>query len=96
MDSVASMELIAILKIGHESSMRGAGRSLRDLLQATRYRELRPGLNEEILLRAIQRDPNLVEEWIAYSEDKRTTGGWALSRWGEEPGVTGMGSTGAV
>jgi len=31
----------------------------------------------------LKADLGLLEEWLAYSEDKRTTGGWYLLRSGE-------------
>jgi hypothetical protein len=73
-------ELLAILRIGHDTSMRGEGLSLRDALTRTRYRELRQEFQESDLLRHLQADASLVDEWLAYSEDKRTEGGWFLLR----------------
>lgn len=82
MSKPAESELRAILAIGHETSSRGSGRSLADLLAATRYRELRSGLSVERLAYEIELSPRLVDEWERYSEDKRTSGGWWLLRKG--------------
>jgi hypothetical protein len=71
-------DLLAILRIGHNTSIRGAGLSLRDALSLTAYRELRPHFGEADLLRQLRNHPALIEEWLVYSEDKRTEGGWYL------------------
>ena len=71
-------QLLRILGIGHDTSMRGAGISLREALTLACYEELRPGFGAQDLLPLIQEHPTLVEEWVAYSEDKRTDGGWYL------------------
>jgi hypothetical protein len=71
-------QLLAILKVGHETSMRGSEISLRDALIRSRYRELRESLDPNALIPLIRDNPTLIAEWIAYSEDKRTDGGWYL------------------
>jgi len=76
-------ELLDILQIGHETSMRGAGSSLRDALRRTRYRERRPSFEAANLRSLLRADPELLEAWFAYSEDKRTKGGWYVLRSGE-------------
>ena len=53
--------------------------SLRDALSLTAYRELRPQFEESDLLPYLREDPALIEEWLLYSDDKRTSGGWYLS-----------------
>ncbi|HSM51306.1 MAG TPA: hypothetical protein VLA75_07900 [Thermoanaerobaculia bacterium] len=82
MSQLAEGKLGAILAIGHETSLRGSGRSLADLLAATRYRELRSDLSVERLALEIELHSRLVDEWERYSEDKRTSGGWWLLRKG--------------
>jgi hypothetical protein len=72
--------LLPILRIGHNTSMRGAGVSLRDALKTTGYTEHRPNFSSADLLPILGRDPSLVEEWMSYSEDKRTDGGWYILR----------------
>jgi hypothetical protein len=54
------------------------GRSLRDLIAETGYRELRPTLSRQDVADHLARHPGLVLEWLRYSEDKRTSGGWYL------------------
>jgi hypothetical protein len=74
---------IEILGIGREVSIRGSGSALRDALIRTRYREHRSSLQEEKLLPLVTAHPTLVGEWLAYSEDKRTSRGWYLLASGE-------------
>jgi hypothetical protein len=79
---LADGELLAILRIGHETSIRGAGISLRDALAEARYAACRPGFTVDDLRSLLAAHPSLVEEWLAYSEDKRTSGGWYVLRSG--------------
>jgi len=74
-----SGDLLAILRIGRDTSTRGAGLSLRDALSLTGYRELRSQFVESDLLEHLREHPELIEEWLVYSADKRTSGGWHLS-----------------
>jgi hypothetical protein len=76
--STDESSLRRILAVGHDTSMRGEGLSLRDALARVRYGELRMSFDQEDLLRLIRTDPNLVLQWIQYSEDKRTDGGWYI------------------
>ena len=71
-------QLMAILRIGHDTSMRGAGISLDAALLKTRYSALRATIEPTDLVPLIQADETLCEEWLAYSQDKRTSGGWYL------------------
>lgn len=52
--------------------------SLRNAVSATGYRELRPLLTRDAIAGFLSRHPGLVREWLRYSEDKRTSGGWYL------------------
>ncbi len=73
-------ELLTILGIGREASMRGSGISLHQSLQQSRYADLRPSFDAEDLVPLIRSHPCFVEDWVAFSEDKRTDGGWYLLR----------------
>ena len=73
-------QILAILRIGHDCSIRGAGISLRDARAKTGYAAARPHLRPSDLVPFIARHPELVQQWIAFSEDKRTDGGWYLTR----------------
>ncbi|HWN10522.1 MAG TPA: hypothetical protein VNO50_14860 [Pyrinomonadaceae bacterium] len=88
-------ELRSILSIAHDWSDRGAGRSLSDLLSSTRYRELRPTLRVEALEQQFEADHHLIEQWVAYSQDKRTRGGWWFQPVGAEWEVGRFGDSGA-
>ncbi len=75
--------LLAILRIAHETSMWGAGPSMCEALRRTQYRRCRASFGPAELRSLLSADPALTEEWFAYSEDKRTNGGWYLLRSGE-------------
>lgn len=75
--------LLSILRIGHDTSMRGAGLSLREALVRTHYATLRSTFDPRDLIPLIKRNPTLIDQWVAYSEDKRTSGGWYLTERGE-------------
>jgi hypothetical protein len=55
-----SSDLLAILRIGHEASMRGAGLSLRDALQRAKYTELRSTFEAGDLIPLLDAHPALV------------------------------------
>ena len=76
-------QLLAILRIGHDTSARGAGISLREALERTQYLAIRGSFGPIDLLALIKGHPALIGEWISYSEDKRTSGGWYLTKQGE-------------
>lgn len=76
-------QLLRILRIGHETSMRGAGISLVEALARAHFKELRAAFGPRDLLPLIKANRALAEEWLAYSEDKRTSGGWYLLKPGE-------------
>jgi hypothetical protein len=75
--------LLKILKIGLNTSTRGAGLSLRDALGRSNYKQLRASFNAEDLRPLIRKNRELIQEWIDYSADKRTDGGWYLTEQGE-------------
>jgi hypothetical protein len=72
-------DLLAILRVGRDTSARGAGLSLRDALTRCRYRDVRPSFGPPDLAPLLRRHPDLVQDWERYSEDKRTSGGWYLA-----------------
>ncbi|MDX1401349.1 MAG: hypothetical protein R3245_05465 [Kiloniellales bacterium] len=76
--SARDQDLLKILRIAKETSFRGRGISLDAALRETNYRKLRPGFAPQDLLPLVLSNPEFVSEWIAYSEDKRTSGGWYL------------------
>jgi hypothetical protein len=85
--------LLPILRIGHNTSARGAGISISEALRVTNYAKRRRDFSSADLLLTIERDPSLIEEWISYSENKRTDGGWYILKDGTvgragKPGTT--------
>src|SRR5580692_8763508 len=75
--------LHAILGIGHATSMRGAGISMREALKVEGYAEHRPRFSATELRPIIADHPELIEQWLSYSKDKRTDGGWYIRRDGK-------------
>jgi hypothetical protein len=75
--------LQGILGIGHATSMRGAGISMHEALKVAGYAEHRPSFTAAELRLVIADHPELIEQWMSYSEDKRTDGGWYIRRDGK-------------
>ncbi|MHC4553249.1 MAG: hypothetical protein ACYSUT_10885 [Planctomycetota bacterium] len=69
-------QLLEILKIGHDVSIRGEGISFRDALARTQYKKKRRYLTPQNLIPIIKDHPDIIDEWIMYSCGKRTSGGW--------------------
>lgn len=78
-----SARLDAILGIGHSTSMRGTGISLREALRVTGYAEYRTSFTAADLQPIVAAHPEIIEQWLSYSEDKRTNGGWYIRRNGQ-------------
>jgi hypothetical protein len=83
---VTDAHLLAILRVAHETSFRGAGLSIRDALAGANYSSLRSTFAPSDLVPLIKRNPELVQDWLLFSGDKRTSGGWYLL----ESGVIGQ------
>jgi hypothetical protein len=78
-----SARLHAILDVGHSTSMRGVGISMREALKVTRYTEYRSSFTAADLQPIVAAHPEIVEQWLSYSEDKRTNGGRYVRRNGQ-------------
>lgn len=76
-------KLLAILRIGHDTSIRGEGVSLRQALSRADYLEVRRQFGPQDFLPLLQARRELIEQWIMYSQDKRTSGGWYVTEEGE-------------
>jgi len=72
-------QLLRVLRIGHDTSMRGEGISLRDALARCDYRRIRDQFGPTDLVPLLATDPGLIRQWLAYCEDKRTSGGFWVS-----------------
>jgi len=70
--------LLNILQIGHDASIRGVGLSLRDAIAQSGYKALRPSFTAADLVPLLQENRHFVQQWLDYSGDKRTNGGWYL------------------
>lgn len=68
--------LTEILDVGIDTSMHGEGISLREALHRVDYKNSRRRLQSSDLLQIIKKDQHYIDDWIGYSEDKRTSGGW--------------------
>ncbi len=69
-----------ILSIGRDHSVLRGGRglALRQLFEESDYRALRPRLRASQLAAVLESEPGLVDDWLGYSEDKRTSSGWGF------------------
>jgi hypothetical protein len=76
-------KLLAILRIGHDTSMRGEGVSLSRALSRVNYVEARKQFTSQDLVPLIQKHQEFIDQWLMYSEDKRTSGGWYVTKAGE-------------
>jgi hypothetical protein len=65
--------------------VRCEGMSLRDAIAGSGFHNVRDQLTEGDLAAYLAEQPEVAKAWWAFSEDKRTKGGWALveqgSRW---------------
>ncbi|MEW6233736.1 MAG: hypothetical protein AB1566_15690 [Chloroflexota bacterium] len=56
--------------------------SIYDLLKQSGYFEQHDQVDESGLREALSRHPEYIDEWISYSEDKRTDSGWYIKQEG--------------
>ncbi len=54
--------------------------SMYELLRQTHYFELYDEVSEAGIRETLARHPECVDEWISYSEDKRTSSGWYIKQ----------------
>lgn len=73
---IKESQLLAILRIGHETSLRGEGISLQQAIAKTKYKRLRRSFSASDLTPLIRSHPEFITQWILYCEDKRTSGGY--------------------
>jgi hypothetical protein len=78
--TLTDVKLMAILRIAHDISPQGRGLSMKDALARTGYAAYRANFTVGDVLALISAHSSLLEEWLAYSEDKRTDGGWYVLR----------------
>lgn len=75
--------LLQILSIGHDTSIRGEGLFLRQSMSRTYYRKMRKQFSQEDLIPLIQENEEYITQWIMYSLDKRTSSGWYINEDGD-------------
>jgi hypothetical protein len=73
-------KLLLILRIGHDTSMRGEGLSLRDALARSQYSGLRAQFGPSEFVPLLRANPDLITQWLMYCEDKRTRGGFWVDK----------------
>lgn len=83
MSAPADFRLIAILRIAQLVSGGGEGVSIREALTRSGYAAYRPSFGAAEIAGVLAQHPPLLEQWLAYSEDKRTPEGWYVLRDGE-------------
>lgn len=54
--------------------------SIYDLLQQTGYSKVAENISEQDIYQELAKNPDFVDDWLVYSEDKRTTGGWYFKK----------------
>jgi hypothetical protein len=81
--SEADFRLVAILRIAHQVAKSAGGLALRDAIARTDYAAYRASFGAQDLQALLAAHPSLIEEWLGYSEDKRTDAGWYVLRDGE-------------
>ncbi len=81
--SDADFRLVAILRIAHFVSASAGGLALTDAIARTDYAAYRSSFGAQDLQAVLAAHPGLIEEWLAYSDDKRTDAGWYVLRDGE-------------
>jgi hypothetical protein len=92
-DSSRNEFLLSILGIAHATSIRGEGISLCDALGRVDYAAARSQLRISEIAEVLRANPQIVEDWVLYCEDKRTDGGWYLDSENLEIGELGIPSS---
>ena len=77
------LDLLKILRIGRETSIRGTGIPLQEAIALSHYKDLRRSFMPTDLIPLIEANPAFILDWAQYSEDKRTKGGSYLLESGE-------------
>lgn len=63
--------------------------SIYDLLKETGYFEIYDKISEDSIREVLMQHPECVDEWISYSEDKRSISGWYLKQEDKDVYVVG-------
>jgi hypothetical protein len=68
--------LSRLCRIPENSSRPGSKDSIHSLVNSIDYRNIRPSIDERTLSLFIHSHLEVVQSWLNYSEDKRTSSGW--------------------
>lgn len=60
-----------------------------DLLKETGYFEMHDQVSKESIHEALAQQPECIDEWMLYSQDKRTSSGWYLKKNDEDTYIVG-------
>ena len=71
-------KLLKVLKIAYEISYKGSGISLNKAMIQCDYNVIRKNIDIKEMIFLLQSNSNLTKDWIQYSEDKRTSGGFFI------------------
>jgi hypothetical protein len=74
--SIEESGVIAALNVARVTSMAGEGLSLAKAMQQTKIDFFE--LTVPAVRAALVSHPNYIEDWVRFSQDKRTNGGWYL------------------
>jgi hypothetical protein len=86
--TTTDFRLMAILRIAQQVSGEDAGLPLEKALAQTGYAAYRPHFDAGDVRALLESHPALLEQWLAYAEDKRTDQGWYVLRDSEIGQVT--------
>jgi hypothetical protein len=86
--TTTDFRLIAILRIAQQISAGEGAPSVEAALAHAGYAAYRPSFDAADVRVLLEAHPALLEQWLAYSEDKRTDQGWYVLRDGEIGQVT--------
>jgi hypothetical protein len=74
---VTPQETILVdIQIGRATSVRGDGISLREALKRVKYSDIRSSIDSDDVDRLLRENIHLIDAWVMYSGDKRTSSGW--------------------
>jgi hypothetical protein len=74
------MEVVAkICELPVEFKARGTV-SIIQLVDESGYRSARAALTADVVSAYLRQHPHLIDAWLAYSEDKRTSSGWYVTQ----------------
>jgi len=63
--------------------------SIYNILKETGYFEMHDQVSDDIIYNALSQHPEHIDEWINYSQDKRTSSGWYFKEEGKDSYIVG-------